>query len=253
MSLSGKNAVVTGASSGIGEAIVKGLAVEGANVVLAARRVDKLNSLVSLLQQQQQERSLSNRFLVVQTDVTKRDQVKALVAAAEKEFGAIDIFINNAGVMPLTLFKNLREDEWELTVDVNIKGVLNGIGAVLPSMLKNNKGDIVNISSDAGRKVFPGGGVYCGTKAAVEAITASLRMETAGTNIRVTSIQPGFTSSELGTSIKDPDTLKMGEEFMSKVKPLEAEDVARAVIYTVSQPPNVSICEILLRPTQQRF
>ena len=143
-------------------------------------------------------------------DVVKRDEVNELVRFAEKQYEKpVDVLINNAGVMPLSFLKNLHQDEWDRMIDVNIKGVLNGIAAVLPSMRERKAGDIINISSDAGRKLFPGGTVYCATKWAVEAITQGLRQETEGTNIRVLSIQPGATSSELGSSITDQEVLDM--------------------------------------------
>jgi len=237
-----KVVVITGASSGIGEAIAKLLASKGAKVVLGARRTDRLEKV------KEEITAAGGEAHFVKTDVTKRDEVKALVAEATSTFGPVDCMINNAGVMPLSMMKNVREDEWELMVDVNIKGVLNGIGAVLSGFRERNAGDIINISSDAGRKVFPGGAVYCGTKWAVEAITQGLRLETGGTNIRITSIQPGATTSELGNAIKD-------EEVLSNFSPmrfLDAEDIARAVLYVIEQPPHCSVNEMLIRSVEQR-
>eukprot|EP01098_Paradermamoeba_levis_P009056 TRINITY_DN3750_c0_g1_i1.p1 TRINITY_DN3750_c0_g1~~TRINITY_DN3750_c0_g1_i1.p1 ORF type:complete len:253 (-),score=85.50 TRINITY_DN3750_c0_g1_i1:89-847(-) len=249
VSLKGRTAIITGASSGIGRAVALALAHEGCKVAIAARRQDKLDEL------KQEIEKTGGVVLVKQTDVVNRQQVKDLVAETIKTFGHVDILINNAGIMPLTLLKNLHEDEWEKTIDVNVKGVLNGIGAVLPHMLERNSGDIINISSDAGRKVFSGGAIYCGSKWALEAITQGLRLETEGTKIRVTSIQPGGTYSELGNSITDSDPIlkKNGEEYMSKVQKLLAgEDIARAVVYAATQPENCAINEILVRPTNQR-
>jgi NADP-dependent 3-hydroxy acid dehydrogenase YdfG len=246
--LSGKIAVVTGASSGIGASIAKFLAEEGAKVAMGARREDKLKQL-----KQDIENRLGSKAQVVYfvTDVTKRQEVKDLVTNAEKHFGGpVSIMINNAGIMPLSFMKNVREDEWEKMVDVNIKGVLHGVGAVLPKMLERKEGDIVNISSDAGRKVFPGGTVYCSTKWAVEAITSGLRLEIAGSGVRVLSIQPGATKSELGHAIKDPEVIESGKKF-ANMKLLESDDVARAVVFALKQPRHASINEIMLRPEQQ--
>ena len=186
------------------------------------------------------------------TDVTKRDDVNGLVKAAEEQFSRpVDVLINNAGVMPLSFLKNLHQDEWDQMIDVNIKGVLNGIAAVLPGMTERKSGDIINISSDAGRKLFPGGAVYCGTKWAVEAITQGLRQETAGSNIRILSIQPGATSSELANLITDDGVKEM---FASNPleRLLDAEDVASAVLYALQQPDHCAVNEILLRPNCQR-
>eukprot|EP01094_Clydonella_sp_ATCC50884_P018245 TRINITY_DN3350_c0_g1_i1.p2 TRINITY_DN3350_c0_g1~~TRINITY_DN3350_c0_g1_i1.p2 ORF type:complete len:234 (+),score=73.56 TRINITY_DN3350_c0_g1_i1:257-958(+) len=191
---------------------------------------------------------LCTAALTVQTDVVQRDQVKALVKAATDAYGPVDALINNAGVMPLSLLKNLHEDEWERMVDVNIKGVLNGIAAVLPTFLERKKGDLINISSDAGRKVFNGGAVYCGTKWAVEAITQGLRQETADTNIRVTSIQPGATTTELGNSITDQEVIAGFTPF----RMLDADDIARSVLYVMEQPEHCSVNEVMIRAVAQR-
>jgi len=244
MSLEGKVAIVTGASAGIGEQIAKLFAKEKAKVVLAARREDRLNALKAEIE------AAGGVALVVKTDVTVRQECKDLVRIAEEKFGPVNILINNSGIMPLTFVKNLHEDEWEKTIDVNIKGVLNCIAAALPGMLARNSGDIVNISSDAGRKVFPGAAIYCGTKWAVEAITQGLRLETANTNLRITSIQPGATKSDLLSTCTDQEVL----DFLGKppFEFLDSEDVARATLFAVSQPPGCAINEIMLRPTGQR-
>ncbi len=242
--LSGRVAIVTGASSGIGAAVARALAAEGAQVVLAARRAARLDALRSEIE------AAGGAVLVVPTDVTQREQVKALVAQAEAAFGPVDILVNNAGVMPLTLMKNLHEEEWERMVDVNLKGVLHGIGAVLGGMLARGRGDIVTISSDAGRKVFPGSAVYSGTKWAVEAILQGLRMETAGSGLRVSSIQPGAVATELTEHITDED-LMSGDNPFASMRILDPEDVARAVLFVLAQPPHASINEVLLRPSEQ--
>jgi NADP-dependent 3-hydroxy acid dehydrogenase YdfG len=244
----GKLAIITGASSGIGEATAKALAKIGINVAIAARREEKLNELKDFIE----KNNYPGKCFVSVTDVTKREQVKLLVQSAEQHFGRpVDILINNAGIAPLSFLKNLHEIEWEQMIDVNIKGALNAIAAVLPSMLKNNKGDIINVSSDAGRKIFPTGVVYCATKHALEAITNGLRLETEGTKIKVTSIQPGYTKSEIGNAITDEE-VKQWFSSKSTFPPLESEDVANAIVFTVCQPPHCSIDEILLRPVDQR-
>lgn len=198
-----KFALVTGASSGIGLVIAEKLVAAGWTVIACARRKDKLAALAS---------RLGPSLLPVVADVTQVEQLHAAAAVAGAQ--GIDLLVNNAGLMALSLWKNCDKDggahtaEWSKMVQVNVMGVLNGIQVVLPGMLQRGRGDIVTISSDAGRKVFPGGGVYCATKAAVEAITASLRLELAATSgIRFTSILPGATKSELGSHITDKDIL----------------------------------------------
>lgn len=245
--VAGKVAVITGASSGIGAAIARLLAQHGVKLVLGARRVPALEALKKEI-----EASVNGaKVVIARCDVTLRGDNAALVAKAEETFGSVDIFIANAGVMPLTLLKNVRLEEWDRMVDVNFKGLMYGVAAVLPTMLAKNAGDIIAISSDAGRKLFPGGTVYCATKWAVEAFLQGLRQETAGTNLRVCSIQPGATESELASHIKDPDVLAAPNPFKG-VKILGAEDVANAVLFALSQPPHVSTNEILVRPTAQR-
>jgi len=244
--LQNKIAAITGASSGIGEAIAKALALEGVKVALGARRLEKLEEVKKQIASSEGSKTAS----VIYCDVVSRESVKHFILEAEQQLGGpIDILINNAGIMPLTFMKNVREDEWEQMVDVNIKGVLNGIGAVLPGMLLRKSGDIVNISSDAGRKVFPGAAVYCGTKWAVEGITQGLRMEIAGSGVRCLSIQPGATATELGSHIKDPDVIEASKSL--KLSFLQAEDVANAVVYALKQPKHASVNEVLIRPESQ--
>eukprot|EP00012_Vannella_robusta_P001155 CAMPEP_0206188246 /NCGR_PEP_ID=MMETSP0166-20121206/3462_1 /ASSEMBLY_ACC=CAM_ASM_000260 /TAXON_ID=95228 /ORGANISM="Vannella robusta, Strain DIVA3 518/3/11/1/6" /LENGTH=247 /DNA_ID=CAMNT_0053603941 /DNA_START=53 /DNA_END=792 /DNA_ORIENTATION=+ len=247
MSVAGKIVVITGASSGIGKSIAEVLSSNGANVCLGARREEKLKELTDAINGGDKGKAT---FCV--TDVTNREQVVGLVKHAEEHFGKpVDVLINNAGVMPLSFFRNLHQDEWDRMIDVNIKGVLNGIAAVLPGMTERKSGDIINISSDAGRKLFPGGAVYCGTKWAVEAITQGLRQETAGSNIRILSIQPGATSSELGNSITDPEVFEMFKKDPLD-RFLDSVDVANAVLYALQQPEHCAVNEILVRPTCQR-
>jgi NADP-dependent 3-hydroxy acid dehydrogenase YdfG len=237
--LQGKVAVVTGASSGIGEAISKRLAEAGAKVMMGARRTDRLAAL------QKEIESAGGSAAFKETDVVSRDQVVGLVKAAQDTFGPVDIMVNNAGVMLLSPVTAFLQDEWERMLDVNVKGVLNGVAAVLPSMLERGTGDIINISSDAGRKLFPNGAIYCASKWALEAITQGLRSEVAGKGVRVTSIQPGVTHSELATHTTHEETKQMGAAFSKAIRFLDADDVARAVVYATSQPLHCAINEIL--------
>ena len=243
-SLSDQVIIITGASSGIGEATARMLAAEGATVVLAARRTDRLDSL------KQEIEEAGGRALVVETDVTERAQCEALVAETLDAFGRLDVLINNAGVMPLSFVKNVRVDEWEQMVNVNINGVLYCTAAALPHFVEQEGGHIVNVSSVAGRRVFMGGAVYCATKHAVTAFSEGLRMELGPTyGIRVTCIEPGAVATELGQAIAD-------EEYQAKstfnVTPLESEDIAEAIRYALTAPPRATVHEILVMPTDQR-
>ena len=245
MSLQGKVAIVTGASSGIGEATALMLAKEGAKVTIAARRAERLTEL------QKKIEDAGGEALPIVTDVTHRTAVNYLADQTKEKFGRIDILINNAGIMPLSLMKNLHIDEWEKMVDVNVKGVLYAIGAVLPVMREQKSGHIINISSVAGRKVMPGGAVYCATKFAVAALSEGLRMELSPSdNIRVTSIEPGAVETELTNTITDEE-VKENMKWLEKLTPLQAEDIAEAIRHTLTQPKHVSINEVLIRPTEQ--
>ncbi|MDP9425608.1 MAG: SDR family oxidoreductase [Actinomycetota bacterium] len=241
--LHGKVAVVTGASSGIGAAVAGALAREGARVALAARRPDALREVQDGL-------VAGARSIVAETDVTDREGVGALVARAERELGPVDFLVNCAGVMYYTLMKNLLEEEWERTVEVNCKGALNCVGAVLPGMLSRESGHIVTISSDAGRKVYAGLAVYSASKFFVEALSQSLRLETAGTGVRVTTIQPGNVDTGLVSLTTDEEALRLyGEPTGARV--LDPEDVAASVIYALSQPEHVAVNEILVQPRDE--
>ncbi|KAF2255797.1 tyrocidine synthetase 1 [Trematosphaeria pertusa] len=242
--LYGKVAVVMGASSGIGAATASGLVREGCHVALAARRLDALEDLKKRLVVRE------GKVICQRTDVTDKAQVEALVSAAEKELGPIDIFISVSGVMYFTMMKNVQTEEWNRTVDVNCKGLLNCISSTVPAMLGRGKGHIVAISSDAGRKVFPGLGVYSASKFFVEATLQSLRLETAGTGLRVTSVQPGNVSTDLLGMSTDTEALKKyGEPSGAKV--LGAEDVANSIVYALKQPEHVSVNEILIEPRDE--
>ncbi|PWZ02408.1 acetyl-CoA synthetase-like protein [Testicularia cyperi] len=244
--LAGKVAVITGASSGIGAAVAKALAREGAHVSLAARRVDALESL----KRDVYRTSRGGKVHVHKTDVTDRAQVESLMQTTTNVLGPIDIIVSCAGVMYFTLMQNIKVDEWDQTVDVNCKGLLNVLSTSLPLMLPRGSGHIVAISSDAGRKVFPGLGVYSASKFFVEATLQSLRLETAGTGLRVTSVQPGNTATDLLGMSSDQEAIKKyGEPTGAKI--LDPSDVANAIVYALRQPAHVAMNEILIEPRDE--
>jgi NADP-dependent 3-hydroxy acid dehydrogenase YdfG len=246
MEIKDKIIIITGASSGIGEAAALKLSMKGAKVVLSARRKDKLDTLKKTIENK------SGEALVVIADVTKKADMDRLVAKTLEEYGNVHAIINNAGLMPLSFVKNLKTDEWEKMVDVNIKGVLNGVAAVLPTLIKNKQGYIINISSTAAYRYFPGGAVYCATKAAVKMFSEGLRQELAPTyGICVTSIEPGAVATELMDTITDEDILgKLSE--MQKMTMLEPEDIAEAIYYALTQPSRVNINDVYIMPTEQQ-
>jgi NADP-dependent 3-hydroxy acid dehydrogenase YdfG len=245
-SLQGRVAVVIGASSGIGAAVARALAHEGAHLALAARRRDMLVEVQAGLERQGGE----VRTLIVPTDVTDRRRVKSLVRRTEEEFGPVDVLVNCAGVMYYTLMGNLHEDDWEQTVDVLCKGMLNCVGAVLRGMLDRGRGHIITISSDAGRKVFPGLAVYSGGKFFVEAVSQGLRLETAGTGLKVTTVQPGNVATDLAELSHDVEALELyGQPSGARV--LDPEDVAAAVVHALRQPDHVAVNEILVEPRDE--
>ncbi len=238
--------IITGASSGIGEATAKKLAKHGAKVVLSARSEDKLNTLKKEIEKD------GGKALVVTCDVTKAKDFENVVSKAKAEFGGVHALINNAGLMPLSFMKKLKTDEWDKMVDVNIKGVLNGIAAVLPTFIDNKGGQIVNISSTAAYKYFPGGAVYCATKAAVKMLSEGLRQELAPKhNINVTSIEPGAVDTNLFSTITDEDIKEMMKPMM-EMTTLQADDIAEAIFYALSQPDRVNINDVYIMPTEQQ-
>ncbi|MCP3025927.1 SDR family NAD(P)-dependent oxidoreductase [Halobacillus sp. A5] len=243
--LTNKVAVITGASSGIGKAIAEQLAGEGANVVLAARRAHKLQKLAEKI-----EDEYDVRTAVVETDVTKRVDVEELVKQTKDKFNSVDIYVNNAGVMLLSFLKNDHVDEWEQMVDVNIKGVLYGIHAVLPQMLEQKSGHIVNVSSVAGHEVFPSSTVYSATKYAVKALSMGMEKELSKSGVRVTNVSPGAVDTELTEHITDGDVVDMFKN--REMTPLESEDIANAVAYAVMQPESVNVNELIVRPMHQK-
>lgn len=245
--LFGKVAIVTGASSGIGEAVAAALVREGASVALAARRIDRLEDLKKRIAPSSRD---SKNILIHQTDVVDAAQVQSLIDTTTKELGPVDILISCAGVMYFTMMHNLETEQWNRTVDVNCKGLLNCLASTIPQMLSRSTGHIVAISSDAGRKVFPGLGVYSASKFFVEATLQSLRLETAGKGLRVTSVQPGNTATELLGMSTDKEAIeKYGEPTGAKV--LDPEDVAGAIIYALRQPEHVAMNEVLIEPRDE--
>lgn len=245
MTIEGKIVVITGASSGIGQAAAEKLAERGAKVVLSARRTERLEETVGRIKQAGGEASYFS------ADVTSLDEMKALADFALKNYHRIDVWVNNAGLMPLSFMNKLKVDEWNRMVDVNIKGVLNGIAAALPTMENQKEGHIINVSSVAGHRVGMAGAVYSGTKFAVRAITEGLRMEQSPTsNIRTTIISPGLVETELLETITDPDAME-ALKGRSARQPLKAEDIANAIAYAVEQPEWASVNEIIIRPTTQ--
>ena len=242
--LSGHVAVVTGASSGIGAAVAAALAREGCHIALAARRTDALEAVKRRLVVRE------GKVIIRQTDVTDKAQVEALIEAATNELGPVDILISCAGVMYFTMMANAQTEEWNRTVDVNCKGLLNCLSSTVPGMLERGSGHIVAISSDAGRKVFPGLGVYSASKFFVEATLQSLRLETAGTGLRVTSVQPGNTATDLLGMSTDQEALKKyGEPSGADV--LDPEDVAASIAYALRQPRHVAVNEVLIEPRDE--
>jgi NADP-dependent 3-hydroxy acid dehydrogenase YdfG len=243
--IEGKVVVITGASSGLGEATARLLSAQDAIVVLGARRVDRIQSLADELT------SNGGKATAVTTDVTKRDQVKRLVDAAVQTYGRIDVMINNAGLMPNSPLERLKIDDWDQAIDVNIKGVLYGIAAALPYMKEQKSGHFINVSSVAGHKVRPPSTVYAATKHAVRALSEVLRQEVKLYNIRTTVISPGAVATELPNSVTEPDIAEYVRKSYESAIP--ADSFARAVAFAMSQPEDVDINEILFRPTSQEF
>lgn len=235
-----KVVIVTGASSGIGAQVARTLAAQGAKVMLAARRQDRLDALQAEIGANAQSKV---------TDVSDHQSMLDLADATIKAFGHVDVLVNNAGLMPLSFFASRKVDEWDRMVDVNIKGVLYGIDAVLTHMLARNTGHIINVSSVAGHITGPATGVYSGTKFAVRAISEGLRQETAG-KIRVTTICPGAVTTELATTITDKVVMEnMGGQYNFEF--LEPTAIADAIAYAIGQPDGVAVNEMIVRPLAQ--
>ncbi len=234
-----KVVLITGASSGIGAGIARELGKAGAKLVLGARRVDRLEALAEEI------RSEGGEVLTRSLDVTDRDDVAAFSEAAREAFGRVDVIVNNAGVMPLSPMASLKVDEWDRMIDVNIKGVLYGVAAVLPEMTGRGAGHIINIASIGALSVVPTAAVYCATKYAVRAISDGLRQE--NDSIRVTCIYPGVVESELADTITDPAAAEAMRTYRAIA--LKPDAIARAVRYAIEQPDDVDVSDIVVRPT----
>jgi NADP-dependent 3-hydroxy acid dehydrogenase YdfG len=242
--INGKVIAITGASSGIGEATARLLASRGAQVVLGARRLERLQALSTAITND--GGSAAFRAL----DVTSRADMQGFIDFAEEQFGHVDVIINNAGVMPLSKLEALKVDEWDRMIDVNIRGVLHGIAAGLPLMQRQRSGQFINIASIGAYTVSPTAAVYCATKYAVRAITEGLRQEVGG-DIRVTLISPGVTESELAESISDEGARTVMRDFRQIAIPAEA--IARAIAYAIDQPADVDVSELIVRPTASAY
>ncbi len=242
--INGKVVLITGASSGIGEATARLLAARGATVVLGARRVERLEQLAASITR------AGGVAACRALDVTRREDTQAFVDFAEQRFGRVDVIINNAGVMPLSRLDALKVDEWDRMIDVNIRGVLHGIAAALPLMQRQRSGQFINIASIGAYAVSPTAAVYCATKYAVRAITEGLRQEVGG-DIRVTLVSPGVTESELAESISDEGARAAMNDFRRIAIPAEA--IARAIAYAVEQPADVDVSELVVRPTASPY
>jgi NADP-dependent 3-hydroxy acid dehydrogenase YdfG len=242
--IEGKVVVITGASSGLGEATARLLSKQGASVVLGARRADRLTALADELAGRR------GKAFAVATDVADRAQVQELVDAAVQAHGRVDVMINNAGLMPLAPIENLRIDEWDRMIDVNLKGTLYGIAAALPYMKEQRSGHIINVSSVYGHKLGPHATVYCATKHAVRALSEGLRQEVKPYNIRTTVISPGAVATELLDHISEKEIQAETKDFVSRIA-VPADSFARMVAFAISQPDDVDMNEILFRPTAQ--
>ncbi|WP_445245096.1 SDR family oxidoreductase [Microcoleus sp. OTE_8_concoct_300] len=262
-----KVVIITGASSGLGEATARRLAASGAKLMLAARREDRLKDLVAAIEK------TGGTVAYRVTDVADRAQVQALAEATLETYGRIDVLVNNAALMPLSPLDQIKVDEWDQMIDVNIKGVLYGIAAVLPTMRQQKSGHVINLSSIAGHKVVPGAAVYCATKYAVRAISEGLRLESNGEirstiispgamategllrqsnrEIRSTNISPDAVATELTSTITDGDTTSGVNQFYSLA--MDADAIARAIAYAIEQPADVDVNEIMIRPSRQEF
>ncbi|MCU0544470.1 MAG: SDR family oxidoreductase [Oscillatoriaceae cyanobacterium Prado104] len=239
LNLENKVIAITGSSSGIGEATARLLAQKGLRVVLGARRTDRLEAIAS------QIRDKGGIAEYRALDVTNLDEMQAFVDFAKNKFGRLDVMVNNAGVMPLSKLEVLKIDEWNRTIDVNIRGVLHGIAAALPIFKQQQSGQFINLSSIGGHSVYPTAAVYCATKFAVRAISEGLRQES--TDIRVTIISPGVTESELPNTITDAEAAQWVEGFREAI--ISPDAIARAIAFAIEQPDGVDVSEIIVRPT----
>jgi NADP-dependent 3-hydroxy acid dehydrogenase YdfG len=243
VTIDGKVIAITGASSGIGEATAALLAERGAKLVLGSRNSARLNAVAARLS------AAGGDAVATVTDVSRRDDLVDLVALGTDTYGRLDVLVSNAGIMPVSPFDELRVDDWEAMIDVNLKGVLFGIAAALPVFRRQGCGHFVNTASTAAFRVTPAQSVYAGTKMAVRAISEGLRQE-AGENLRVTIISPGMTSTNFAESVTDPSTRAELEQRRDVIA-MPPEAVARAIAFAIDQPPDVDVGEIVVRPTAQ--
>ncbi len=243
--LSGKIALITGASSGIGEATAVALAEQGATVAIAARRLDRLEALQRKLE------ASGATVLSLELDVTDEAACAAAVDRTVAELGGLDIVVNNAGVMLLGPIEGADTQDWRRMIDTNVYGLMYLTHAAVPHLLSRGGGDIIQVSSVAGRVARAGSGVYNASKFAVNAFSESLRQELTTRGVRVTMVEPGAVATELQSHITHADTKAGIEQWIAGMRPLQADDIARAVVYAVTQPPHVSVNELLIRPTDQ--
>lgn len=243
--LQGKTALVTGASSGIGEATAKALASEGASVAVSARRADRLEALVKEIE------GMGGKAYAVVADVADEDQARNMVVTANEHLGRIDILVNNAGVALTGPVSQANTNDWRRMVNTNLMGLMYATHAALPLMKAQGGGHMVNVSSTAGRTTREGMGVYSATKYGVGAFSEALRQEVSRDKVRVTIIEPGAVKTELTDHITHAETKQQMQEWIGSMTPLEAEDIANAIVYAVTQPPRVNVNEILIRPTEQ--
>jgi NADP-dependent 3-hydroxy acid dehydrogenase YdfG len=245
LNIQNKVIAITGASSGIGEATARLLAAKGAKVILGARRIENLQTIAAEIQ------AAGGEVRFTALDVTQKEQLVEFIQFAQAQFGRVDVLVSNAGLMPLSFIEQLKVEEWDRMIDVNLKGVLYGIAAALPVFQAQNSGHFVNITSVADRWIGPTATIYCATKHAVRVVSEGLRQETDST-IRVTIIAPGATESELPNAISDPEMKQtVIEQFRIDLIPAEA--IARAIAYAVEQPADVDVNEIVVRPTAQKY
>ena len=243
MSIEAKVIAITGAGRGIGRAIALHLAARGASVVLGARREAEINSVAREIE------AAGGQCAVIPTDVTRRADLDGLVDLACRRFGRLDVLVNNAGIGPLSRFDALQVEDWDVTIDVNLKGVLYGIAAALPIFARQKSGHVVNIVSTAGLKILPTMGVYAATKNAVRTATEALRQE-AGPHLRVTEVSPGFVDTEFASAIVDP-AVRAAIERRKEAIAIGPDAIARAVAFAIEQPADVEIGSIVVRPTAQ--
>jgi serine 3-dehydrogenase len=246
MALADQVVLVTGASSGIGLSCARAFAAEGAKLLLAARRIERLEELAAEL-----ERRSATRSHCVSLDVRDQGAVDSTLASLPAEWSAIDILINNAGLARgLAPVHEGELEDWEEMIDTNVKGLLYVTRAVVPGMIDRKRGHVINIGSIAGREVYPGGGVYCATKFAVRALTQGLRHDLFGTPVRVTTIDPGLVETEF-SMVRFRGDRERASRVYQKTRPLTPDDVAEAVLFAATRPPHVSVAELLILPTDQ--